>query len=335
MFAFRSKVSRLNKNSIIKSMIVSLMTIAIVGASLDLFSVKFIEYMDGRLVATSGNNFGLTHPKLLAKNWRTVSVNGDKIFIVTTTGERLFKSKAELGAADVQLLEDLRDELANSHGGYSHISMMDGSTTISSGSSGGNLGGGNIMMSSGTGGGISSSSSSISGGSMQSSTMQSGLGGTGSVFDVRGMNVNMRDDDNFSVSKLGLPFNWSRIFFNKDLVTAILRNGDVMMAPLTDLEPAQAEYLTTLRQEVKDIQKAQAQEFQNTMHHSMNMVSNIFNNVLGQLPKPPSMAAAGVNNMFGDNFPFGPNNSPFGNGFPFNSGAGAIAGTGGAVAIAG
>lgn len=326
MKAPRSKKSRLSTVLLIRSTILSIFAMSILTMSLDLFSVKFIEYMDGRLVATSGNNFGITHSKLMAKNWRTVSVNGDKIFIVTTMGERLFKTRAEMGPADVQLLEELRDELANSHGGYSHISMMDGSTSISSGN-----GNGNFMMSSGTGGGFSSSS--FSGGSMQSSSLQSGVGGTGSVFDIRGMNVNMRDDDNFSVSKMGLPFDWSRIFFNKDLVTAILRNGDVMMAPMTGLEPAQAEYLTTLRQEVKDIQKAQAQEFQNTMHHSMNMVSNIFNNVLGQLPKPPSMASSGISNMFGDSFPFGSNNSPFGNGFPFNTGA--VAGTGGAVAIAG
>lgn len=315
------------------------MSLSSLASSLDLFSVKLIEYKDSRLVATSGLNFGLTSPRLTAKNWRTVSVNGDVVFIVTQTGESITKSRSETGMADMDLIESVRDEIANSHGGYSHITMMDGNSMTSMGGGGANglnmmggtggvsmmssggtgLGGQSVMMSSssnnlgmsGISSGLSTSSMNGLGGSF--SSMQSGSGGT--AFDIRGMSVNMRDEQNFSVSKLGFPFMWSRIFFNGDLITVIKKNGDVIMAPISGFEPSQAEFLLNLKVEVKEIQKTQAQQFQNTMTHAQGMVSNIFNSILGQLPTAGGMGGMGGMGM----------GNMFGAGFPFSGGAGAVA----------
>lgn len=276
------------------------LTLTIV-TSMELFNVKFFEQKDSKLVATSNYNYAISSPKLLSKNWRAVSVNGDDILVVTTIGEKIIMNKTQFGDANKLLVETLRDEISNSNsGGYMHIS---------SGGSG-SLGGSNFMMSSNSGGG--STSSSFSSAANQFSSFSGGQDNS----------VNMKDDDNFSVARSDLPFNWSRVFFNGDMVTFVFRNGDVHMLTLNSVDPVQAEALTKLKKEVKEMQLAQGQQFSNTMRHSLDMVSNIFNNIMGKFPKPPDFQSS-VGNMFGNNFPFGSNNSPF-SGWPF-SGTGAFA----------
>lgn len=281
-------------------------------STMDLNNVKFIETAsDSRLVATSNYNYGLTSPKLLTKDWRTVSVNGESIMITTTTGEKLFKTRSQLDPSNMSLIEGLRDEIASSNTGFTHVSS----------SNGGSSPGGNFMMtsSSGTGSSLSSSTSGFS--------SVSSVGGQSS--QMSDISVNMKDEDNFSVSKSGLPFNWSRVFFNKDLLTFVMRNGDVEMLPYNSVEPAKLEAINKLKVEVKEIQKAQSRQAESTMRGSMDMVSNVFNNIMGNFPKPPSYESA-VGNTFGNDFPFGSNNSPFGasSGWPFSNGAfaGAFAG---------
>lgn len=282
----------------------------IVVSSMDLFNVKFIEQsVDSRLIATSNYNYAITSPRLLAKNWKTVSVNGDSLIIVTTSGEKLLTTKSQLGPESMLFIEGLRDEISSSNSGFTHVSS----------STGGSSSGGDFMMSSSTGGGTSFSSS--TGGS---SSIMSSNGGS-----LNGMSVNMKDEANFSVSRSDLPFSWSRVFFNGEYVTFIHRNGDVRMLPISLVEPLQLEAVNKLRQEVKEMQRTQAQQISNTMQSSLDMVSSVFNNIMGSFPKPPSYESA-VGNMFGNNFPFGPNNSPFSSssGWPFSNGAfaGAFAG---------
>lgn len=280
-----------------------------VAFGMSLFDVKLIESIDSRLIATSNYNYAIASPRLLAKNWKTVSVNGDQICIVTTSGEKILKSKFELPDGDRLFLETLRDEIASANNGYSHTTMSaDGSS------------GGSIMssMSSGNGG---SSSFSSSGGFVSSS-----FGTGGGTMQSNGMSVNMKDFDNFSVSKSNLPFNWSRVFVNGDLVAVVCRDGRVMMNTMNTLEPAQLQVINGLRDELKDFQMNQSQQVSSTMQNSVDMISSIFNNIMGTLPRPPSYGSA-VGNTFGNNFPFGPNNSPFSAsaGWPFSGGSFAFA----------
>lgn len=272
------------------------------ASSMPLFSVRFIEQKDSLLVATSNYNYALTSPKLLEKNWRTVSVNGENVFIVTINGEKKSLTKGELGDQDRLFIEGLRDEISASKDGFSHVT------------SGGTSNGGNFMMSSAsseTSTSFSSSASDIQGGS---------LGGAD-------MSISGRDDSNFSVSKSDLPYNWARVFFNGDLITAVYKDGEVKMKPINSLEADQLEAINRIKTEVKTIRATQSQHFSDTMKQSMDMVSNVFSNVMGNFPKPPSFESA-VGNTFGQNFPFGPNNSPFSSssGWPFaGNGGGAFA----------
>lgn len=292
--------------------------------SMELFQVRLVEKGDGgRLIATSNYNYAITSPTLMAsKDWRTISVNGDQVNISTTGGQQQSTTKTALGA-DMSLVESLRDEIASSHSGYSHTATAGGGGPSGGGfssfgtSSGGGLGGGfssgSFMMSSGTGGTSSHFSSSTDGGTTTSNMMGGGE-----------MSYNMKDSDNFSVARADLPYNWSRVFFNGDLVTFVHKNGDVRMVPISLLEASQLETVERLKREIKEMQRISSQQVANTMQHSMDMVSNVFNSIMGNFPRPPSFESA-VGNMFGNNFPFGPNNSPFGPGWPFGGGAAAMA----------
>lgn len=297
-----------------------------IEASMNLSNVRLVEQNGARLVATSNYNYAIASPKLSTKNWRTASVNGDRVLITTLAGEKIVTTKTQLAEVDRLLIENLRDEIGNSNSGYTHYSSAGGV-------GGGGLSGSNIVMSSSSNGhstssnSFSSSSTSSTGGGFQSITQ----GGQGGSIQANGLSVNVRDEDNFSVSKTDLPFGWSQVFYNGDLVTVVTREGEVDMRPLKAMDPAQLESLTKLKLEVKEMQKRQMQQISDTMKTSMDMVSNVFSNVMGNFPKPPSYESA-VGNMFGNNFPFGPNNSPFSSssGWPF--GGGAAAGGGGAAA---
>lgn len=280
--------------------------------AMDLNNVKFIEQgPDSRLVATSNYNYGITNPKLGAKNWRTVSVNGDSVIIITSTGEKISTSKGQMDPTGLSLIESLRDELSSGNAGFTQISSS------TSGSSNGE----NFMMSSSSSGGSSFSSSTSGFSSIRTTGGQSS--------QMNDMSVTMKDENNYSVSKSGLPFNWSKVFVNQDLLTLVMKSGDVEMVPINSIDSEKLEAINKLKLEVKEMQKSQAQHVSNSMQHSMDMVSNVFSNIMGNFPKPPSFQSA-VGNTFGNNFPFGSNNSPFSSssGWPFSNGAfaGAFAG---------
>lgn len=217
---------------------------------------------------------------------------------VSLTGERLLMTRASLNAADRLFIESLRDEIANTNGAFVYTSTAAGSVP-----------GGFIMSGSTTSGSSTMSSSSFS----------SSTGGTNSQAD---MSYNMRDKNNFSIARSDLPFNWSRVFFNDDMVTLVHRDGKVLMLPIAALDPAQLEAINKLKRDLGEMQRNQ----ETTMQNSMNMVSGVFNNIMNQFPRPPSYQSA-VGGMFGKNFPFGPNNNPFNalSGWPFGGGASAAA----------
>lgn len=302
------------KNSI--TAVTFILSLIISINSMDLFQVKFVENNDSRLIATSNSNYAISSPKLLTKNWRAISMNGDQALVLTATGnEKLYISKTQLGADGLAFVEQLRDGIAaSSNSGYTHVSTASGGA----GSGGSN----SFMMSSSQG---SSSSYSSSSSTSSSNFQQSG----------NEMSFSAKDENNFSVSKSNLPLDWSRVFFNNDLVTIIYKNGEVKMLSSTVMSPDELAIVEQLKRDVADLRRHQADQFANTMSHSMDMVSNVFNNIMGQFPKPPDYQSA-VGNMFGDNFPFGPNNSPFSgaSGWPFG-GAASSGGGGAAFAFAG
>lgn len=238
-------------------------------------------------------------------------MNADQILLTTTNGDKIIKTVSGLDNADRAFIEALRDEIASANGADSSTA-----TAIH-----GPRGQGDMMMSSSSG---DSSSETFSSASSSFSSLNSGIGSSSN-----GLSVTVKDGENFSVAKSDLPFGWSRVFYSGDLVTLVSKNGEVRMLPLNLLDSDQKLAINNLRTEVKNIQRAQAQQLSNTVQHSMDMVSNVFNSIMGRFPKPPDYSTA-VGNTFGNNFPFGPNNSPFtaDNGWPFSSGTFAYAGLG-------
>lgn len=262
--------------------------------TMDLIAVKFIEKNGSTLVASSNMNYAIASPKLLSKNWRSVSVNGDNVLIILSTKEKLQESYSRLTEEDRNFLEELRDEISRGNNVYTHVS---------SGSRGSNY------LSSSDTSQVSSSSTSLS--------VSSGHG--------KEESVNVRDENNFSVARSDLPMNWSRVFFIGDLIAMVYRTGEIRMMSIDLLDSEELAAVTQLKSEVKELQNKHAQQVSSTMKQSMDMVSNVFNNIMGRFPQPPNYQSA-VGNIFGDNFPFGPNNSPFASsaGWPFN-GNGAFA----------
>lgn len=267
-------------------------------SSMELFSVKLVDLADSRLIATSGSNYALISPELLSKGWRTVSVNENDVYIVSITGQSKHISKNDFGPQAMETIETIRDRLAATNFGYTQISNIQGSSNSFG------PGGNGVMVSNSNGNGNSMSSSSFSSSSMMSSS--SG-----------GMSLNMRDENNFSVSKPNLPFNWSSLYYNGDIITMIFKNGTVQMQPINVLDIETIKIIEGIKNEASSMQKVENQQFQNTMKHTFDMVSNMFNDIASNMPKPPTFASMG-GGMFGNNFPFGPNNNPF-KGWPFTS----------------
>lgn len=263
--------------------------------AMDLFAVKFVEKNGSTLVATSNSNYAISSPALATKNWRTVSVNGDNMLIVTQANQKVQESFSRLVIDDQNLIMNLRDDISTGVNGYTHVSSGMGGSTM-----------------------MSSDTSSYS----SSSTSVSSSYGIGTQSE---QSINMKDENNFSVSRSDLPLNWSRVFFIGDLIAMVYRSGEVRMLPINLLDPDESAAASKLKTEAKEMQAKNAQHLSSTMQHSLDMVSNVFNNIMGRFPSPPNYQNA-VGNMFGNNFPFGPNNSPFSasSGWPF-SGNGAFA----------
>lgn len=228
--------------------------------AMSLFNANYAERDGARLIATSNYNYAILSPALASKNWRTISVNGDRVMIITGSGQRQMRSRASLGP-DMMFVESLRDSIAEGNSAFSSMSMS-------------------------TGGGS---------GFVSSSAM--GSSGGGSSFSVNGMAVSMTDSSTFSVSKEGLPFNWQRVFYNGDIVTVITRRGDVYMQPMSTMPPAELQALNELKEQVLEMQRGQAQQFQNTMATSTNMISSIFNGIMGQMSN--MMPGMGAGSPFG------------------------------------
>lgn len=312
--------------------------------SMGYFQVKINENNDGsRLIATSSYNYALTSPKLLAaKSWRAVSVNGEQVMSIIKRSdggageeEKLTNmNKADLSVAELELIEQCRNELLDSQrsgtSSYTYVSaggpsLAASGTHTSSSSFGGGGGsvGGAMMMSSGfsssSGGSTTTSFSSSSSGGGNSETSTSTIGGSGSA---TGTTHSYHDGENFSVSKSEMPFGWSRVFVNGDLITIIYKdNGEVKMLTKQTMSADELAAIEQLRRDVADMSRKQTEQVVNTMQQSVDMVSNVFNNIMGRFPRPPDYRSA-VGNTFGSSFPFGPNNSPFSSqsGWPFGGG---------------
>lgn len=283
---------------------------------MELFHVKFIDQGDTKLAATSNWNYALASPKLAARNWQSVSVNGDDVVAIGTDGgQRIVTTKTELGLEGVQFIESLRDEIAD--GNWRRPTSSSAATTA------GSLDSSGFAMSSGTG---LSSATLSSGGVGETTSVSSSSNGP------NGMSFSVRDQNNFSVSKSDLPFRWSRVLLSGELVILVSKGGEVQMAPLASLEPDQREAIERLRRDVVEMQRSQQEQFSNTMKQSMDMVSNVFANIMSNFPRPPDYSSS-VGDLFGDSFPFGPNNSPF-NSWPFGGSTGGAGGAG-AFAFAG
>lgn len=280
-------------------------------SSMDLANVKYVEQGNARLIATSPTNYAIASPKLVAKGWVCVSVNNNQFTVMLPAGS---KKVATVTNEDEKFITSLRDEMSSSN-----------TNTIGSSTNGF---GTNMMFNSNSNSGFSSSSSSFSSssGGGTNSFMSSGSDGA--------LSVMWTDENNFSVSKTNFPYNYSRLFFNNDLVTKVYKDGKVIMKSIqgTEQSPEERDYLVKLKDEVKGMHNANLMQANNMVQNTFGSVASMLNGIMSGLPKPPDFSSS-MGGIFGNNFPFGNNNSPFSSssGFPFGSGAGGA----GAFAFAG
>lgn len=125
-----------------------------------------------------------------------------------------------------------------------------------------------------------------------------------SSFQSNGLSVNKYDEQNYSMSKAGLPNGLSRLFVsNGDQVTFVYADGRVLMKPIACLDAGEAQLFQQMQAEVQQAQR----QFQHNMHQmQQNMHSNMMNLQQNMQQMQHNMA-----NMFSNQ------------GFPFNNGAAA------------
>jgi len=273
-------------------------TMALSWASL--FQVRFIEAPNGsRLIATSNYNYAITTtqtemgPK---SSWLAISVNGDRVIMLTSEGQKTVATRDELGRDRMAQIEQMRDSIANGNLGQQFIysDQFSGPSSVQMGPNGG----GYSMSSS------SSSSSFMS--SQQIGQQQQQFGNS----RANRISFSAKDENNFSISKSGLPFNWWRVFFNNNFLTFVYRNGAVISQSESNLSPQEAAAVNQLRGEVAELRRQQAAHFAAPMPpFPRPIMPNFFGANLGA-PLGPSFRPPSPTSMFGDNFPFGPNNSP-------------------------
>lgn len=117
-------------------------------------------------------------------------------------------------------------------------------------------------------------------------------------------------------------------------MTKVYKDGRVIMKSIqgTEQSPEERDYLVKLKDEVKGMHNANLMQANNMVQNTFGSVASMLNGIMSGLPKPPDFSSS-MGGIFGNNFPFGNNNSPFSSssGFPFGSGAGGA----GAFAFAG
>lgn len=320
--------------------------------------IRQVELDGSMLIDTSPTNYAITSPDLEKQhNWKSVSINGNQVTILTSTCQNVAKQPQDLS----------QDERAQLTSVASRLIVAD---------SIGNPNGGPTINHQGRH--SSARFELTSGGSMRSSRSE---GMSMSSFQSNGLSVNKYDDSNYSISKPDLPNAISRLFVsNGDLVTFVYADGQVQMKPVACLDANESQLFQGLQTEVRQAQQhfeASMRQMQQNMHQNMmNMQQNLHQNMqqmhhnmanmfshnsafpfgsgagaasaAGFNPNGHAQAYAGAHNNynnpqgaasfasgagassfmapvapmapmnpFGNNFPFGPVNSPFGHGFPF------------------
>lgn len=103
-----------------------------------------------------------------------------------------------------------------------------------------------------------------------------------------GVSVVYNDDDNFTLAKETLPSDAIRVLVYAQHMAAVYRNGQVHMRPIACINQDEHRFIASLREEIKQM-RARFDEQMRKMAEDL---------------KPE--------NMFGNQWPFGPVNNPFG-----------------------
>ena len=103
-----------------------------------------------------------------------------------------------------------------------------------------------------------------------------------SIFNNNGRSISKNDDNNFSLSKQGLPNNLVRIFLNNDIATFVYSDGQVQMKPVACLQPAEQQLLQESRLEVQQAEEQfrhEMTDFQQNMRDNMQRLRDNLSNM--------------------------------------------------------
>lgn len=106
-----------------------------------------------------------------------------------------------------------------------------------------------------------------------------------SSYNNNGMSISKSDENNYSVSKQGMPNNLARIFVNGDIVTYVYLNGEVQMKPKSCLTPVEAQMNEQIKLEIQQGEQQFKQNMQNFQQNLQQNMQNMQNNLQNMFSK--------------------------------------------------
>ncbi|KAG9509493.1 hypothetical protein GZH46_01987 [Fragariocoptes setiger] len=190
------------------------------------YDTYFVEQNRMRMIKTSDSNYAIYNPDF-GSDWRSVSVNGDQVAVVSKSNQLSNRPLATLSAMERAQLTNCKSQLdsiiINGPHGCGNPCKL---TTF--------------MRNGGTG--------------------SAGSGGSGSVssYSNETMSVSVYGDDEFIAAKSTFPLDWQRLFYLKNIAGIVYKNGRVNIKPVSALDPQEKAQVNEVQSEVKKHKKSQS-----------------------------------------------------------------------------
>lgn len=116
-----------------------------------------------------------------------------------------------------------------------------------------------------------------------------------SSFSNNQLSISRFDDNNFAVSKSGLPNNMAMILSMGSTVVFVYNDGQVQMKPSSCLQPAEQQLLQQIKAEIQQAD----QQFRNNMNQFHNNMQNMQQQMQQNMRNMQQQMQSSFGNMFG------------------------------------
>lgn len=208
--------------------------------------ISHIVESNDNLITTSETNFALATASLsTSTKWKTVSVNGREVTLITGTCRTSTKKRSSLSESESELIDHTKTKLESSAESSGSSSYKDNNC---------------LSRYQLTEGGSVTTNCNIK----------------ESLISSNGFSVSKQDDKHYSVSKYGLPNKLARLFVLDDVIGFVYLDGEVIMKPVDCLSSKEQRLLKSLEGEVHQVAENVMKNIEDKLH--VEIVSDLNKN---------------------------------------------------------